>query len=227
VGPLRGVNSSFFVNFCNASLAGSPCYPNHPAHVCASEDTGVKRRDWGGYLDFSPMALPIISQSGNVSYELSFALGDSAGCPAGGQRTAIFKFKCDTSTVGIALYDPTDPDTDECTAVFEWNGSLGCPLCQPYDYDTLLGPCAEGMRTVQQIRKSDCNGQTIIPAPSQSCSGTVEFPIAVVFVIIGVILVLVVAAVIVFIKNRRISAQYSRLKQQTHTSMETTTDANL
>jgi hypothetical protein len=32
--------------------------------------------------------------------------------------------------------------------------------------------------------------------------------------LVGVVLVLVAAAVVVFIKNRRISAQYSRLKHQ-------------
>jgi uncharacterized membrane protein YgaE (UPF0421/DUF939 family) len=83
-----------------------------------------------------------------------------------------------------------------------------------------------------------------VAQPSQSCSGTVEFPIAVVFVVsmfpslppsptlplnlmlkyaVGVILALVVVAVIVFVKNRRISAQYSRLKQQSDHTLENET----
>lgn len=43
VGPVHGMNSDFYVNFCNASLDAAPCNPSKPSHVCAVEASEHRR----------------------------------------------------------------------------------------------------------------------------------------------------------------------------------------
>jgi hypothetical protein len=211
IGPIKVAGTTYFFNFCNStSLVEAPCGLN-TTHACALEN-GAKK-DWGGDLNFVAMHDEIVSGSSNTTFEISLENGDADGCPVGTARTMKFKFSCNLIR-GIGTPDPVLPQDNPCIAEFTWASANGCPVCKPTDYNNVVGDCVDGMRTSQNIRTATCNGPEVQYLPSQSCSGTVEFPIVVVFVVIGVILVLVVVAVVVFVKNRKITAQYSRLKQQ-------------
>ena len=109
-------------------------------------------RDWGGYLTFNSTHAPIKSGSGNTSYQISFAHGDSDACPANVQRStyvatlslsitlillqSVFTFQCDVRMAGVLTFVPES--SDQCTAVFTWAGRAGCPVCQDQDYTTLV-----------------------------------------------------------------------------------------
>lgn len=48
-----------------------------------------------------------------------------------------FNFQCEKWTSGVkAVYNEEQSTT--CTAVFDWFGNVGCPVCQPADYDTMV-----------------------------------------------------------------------------------------
>jgi hypothetical protein len=222
IGPIRVGGTTFFFDFCNATgLVDAPCKLN-TTHACSVESSGAKL-DWGGDLNFVAMHDDIVSGSPNTTFEISLENGDADGCPAGTARTMKFKFTCNTAK-GIGTPQAL-PQENPCIQEFTWESANGCPVCKPTDYTSVVGECVDGMRTSQNIRVAVCNGPEVQYLPSQSCSGTVEFSLVVVFVAIGVVLLLVVVAVVVFVKNRKISAQYSRLKQQSVNITES--DANL
>jgi len=200
-GPIYDYQSnSYYINLCDVQQVKN-CSSTHACEVATS---GYAYDD-GNYLSYVVSTSP----SSGQTLELWFNNGDSAGCSSGSTRSTVIYFICDSD---VSEANPTyeDFDSDTCVTTFTWRNLAGCPVCTPNDYNTVTGACESGSRSVTKTRNAVCNGPSLINLPSTSCQD-VEFPLGVVFFFLGLVIVLVGVSIFVWVRHRKLSANYSRL----------------
>ena len=105
------------------------------------------------------------------------------------------------------LDNPTD-----CNIHLRWDSTHGCPVCnEEIDYEIQDSECEDGVRTINTVRISNCDGPAILTSTTESCPTRYSVSIAVIIVVAVVILLLCVVIVAVVIYNRRLSNQYTAL----------------
>lgn len=85
------------------------------------------------------------------------------------------------------------------------------------DYTIVRGVCSGGKRSMSKTRIGSCNGEAFISLPHEKCSGR-EVNLAVILVVVFVLVAVVAVAAFIFFRNRRLSAQYNALVEETRSS---------
>jgi hypothetical protein len=204
VGPVADHNgNAFWFSVCAPGQNTSVC-PG--THVCSKQGNSLTTVSNGNTVGF----YPITNNTGTSYFSLEF--DDGASCSSGTSSTVI-AFTCDTESSDSL---PRFVDTDQnCTSYFTWTTQLGCPVCQDAsDYQLELGACDGSQQSVTKVRTGLCNGPARIPQQSLSCSVAVAFPLAALLVPLLAFIVLLGVAVVMFIRHRRITKQYSQLLNQ-------------
>jgi len=195
--------TAYYISICNITSKSGVC--PYQTHMCSVGQDG-SASDWGSSVGFLP------NHSDESSFSIQLEEGDSNGCGTNENRNVEIQFQCDT-TAGIGSPSFVSDNNQNCSLTFTWTSILGCAVCQDSDYSTVTGTCSNGKRSVNMVRISDCNGPGVKTAKSEACA-SVEFPFFMVFVVLLVFLLLVGLAIGIFVKNRKITAEYVHLKEQ-------------
>jgi len=202
LGPVSDPDGqAFYFSVCSLGSNTSSC-PG--SHVCVRQGNVVTSN--GHTVGF----YPIVNSTGPQYFYLYFDDGDDGNhCVDGSQRSTKINFECNTES---ATTLPTFVDTDEnCTSYFTWRTQVACPLCVDSDYAIEEGGCDGSQKSITKVRLHDCNGQERIAQPSQDCEIPVAFPLAALLVPLIAFVVLLVAAIFMFIRHRNITKKYSLL----------------
>jgi len=185
----------------NSAMSSSVCFIDSEGEIY----------DNGNTLFFQSMNGALSDKGFYVLY----IAGDKCTTDPTKQRRTTLQFVCDDSTEGFASGPEIETSTDvigDCDVTFVWYSILGCPVCEADDYISTEGGCIDGQQTTVDTRIKTCNGPQTKNASVQSCSTTYKFPIGAVIAAAIAFVALLSVAVFVFIKNRRMSHQYSRLQ---------------
>lgn len=134
-------------------------------------------------------------------------------CGSSGKRAMVsIRFRCDMSNPNN-LGEPRVVEADECTAFLEWVTPAACPACSSDEFSPVYGKCQAGVQKVTYVAPTTCyNSGLDQPATEERSCNDVEFPLFAVVVALLTFVILVIVLVVVWIKNRRLYAEYSLLK---------------
>jgi hypothetical protein len=198
------LRNKYLINVCNN--VGAACPQTHACIVAVDGSTA----DAGNSFRFAPDT----DNSTVVPFSIYFEHGDT--CPGTTvQRATAIQFQCDSD---LSSSVPTFVSQDEnCLSTFAWGTLLACSKCTDSDYTIVTGVCSGGHRKMSKTRVNSCNGDPVIPIPDESCSGQ-EFPLGAILAIVFVFIAVVAVAGFIFFRNRRLSAQYAALIEETRSS---------
>ncbi|EDV25921.1 uncharacterized protein TRIADDRAFT_55496 [Trichoplax adhaerens] len=151
-------------------------------------------------------------------------------CPRG--RSVVIALRCDATagSTGIIKLPTKCPSgtCDGCNFNFLWRTKYACPICQKKDYTIIHSKCQNSTKTTHYVWKHQpkiCrDGVSLPPKKEQKCTimertigaAVQDFKIIIILVAVAAV-VLILALVGLYLRNRKLSHRYVKLQQNLNT----------
>jgi hypothetical protein len=214
----------YLISLCEI-LDSSDCVDekntNLHTHVCVTRGNTKRGVDYGKNFNFAPLA----TDNGVHSLNVTLDYGEECYSPDPTQpiqfKKSFITFYCDINKgVGEPVLNTERTKfTDQCEDLyFDWYTAHACRVCKfPEDFENLgSSDCKDKRATVSYGPKGDCFNSNY-PTPYQQEEDCTPQGFSTIGVVIGITVFILLVAIlatgflIVYMKNRKLSAQYSLL----------------
>jgi hypothetical protein len=233
-GPVNDPNNSmsYYINMCTKDTSNTTCMGRDGAgmQVFACQEATISDEFHENYLAVSlgeVMAFYELEQAPRSGLIVSFQGGSR--CSNGQSRSLNITMLCDRSAGRgePALYPGSAVEYEKCRYHLLWRSQFACPLCTEEDMKAIPGECSiTGKRPVNMAWNEPkvCHGgEKLPPVQLEDCVAVVLDKTKVAIIVLAssaVFLLLCLALIFLYIRNRKIYREYSVLKEQNEADME-------
>jgi hypothetical protein len=233
-GPVNDPNNSmsYFINMCTKDTSNTTCMGRDGAgmQVFACQEATISDEFHENYLAVSlgeVMAFYPLEQAPRSGLVVSFQGGTR--CSNGESRSLNVTMLCDRSAGHgePALFPGSAVEYEKCRYRLLWRTQFACPLCTAEDMQAIPGECSlTGKRPVNMAWREPrvCHGGAPLPPVQlEDCVAVVLDKTKVAVIVLAssaVFLLLCLALVFLYVRNRKIYREYSVLKEQNEADME-------
>ena len=233
-GPVNDPNNSmsYFINLCTQDSSNTTCRGRDgtgmQAYAC--QEATIADEFHENYLAVSlgsVMAFYPLEQDPRSGLVVSFEGGTP--CTNGQARSLNITMLCDRAAGPgePALYPGSRVEFEKCRYHLLWKSEFACPLCSEVDMTQIPGECSiTGKRPINMAwsePKLCYGGEALPPVRFEECVAVVLDKTKVAIIVLAssaVFLLLVLALVFLYLRNRKIYREYSVLKEQNEADME-------